>query len=180
MADHKPHITPEKAATINSLSTELKKAPSAVFVTYAGMGVKAQQDLKKKLKDGGSTMLVAKNTLLKLAAKEAGYPEEVLSDSLLTGQTAVVLSSDDAVSPVQILGKFIAENELPQFKAGVVEGAFYDKDALVKVSKLPSKEVLYAQVVGAVAAPMYAVVGTLQANIQKLLMILKTKAAQAA
>ena len=70
----------------------------------------------------------------------------------------------------------IKENELPQIKGGVVEGIFQSKDGILAISKLPSREVLYAQVVGGVSAPMYGIVGTLQANIQKLLFVLQAKA----
>lgn len=160
-----------KVDEVSRLKQIFTDSKSSVFVNYAGMGVKQQQDLKKKLKEAGSSMLVAKNTYLKIAAENASYPAEVLTDTVLTGQTAVVISNQDAVAPIQILGKYISENELPQMKAGVVEGQFYDETNLKKLSKLPSREVLYAQVVGGVAAPMYGLVGVLQANLQKLVYI---------
>lgn len=175
MSDRKPHVTAEKKQEVAALAETLKNTQSAIFVSYTGLTVKTQQDLKKKLALGGGTMFVAKNTLLRLAAREAGYPEEAFSDDVLSGQTALVISSEDAIAPLQILGKFIKENEMPSLKVGVVEGRFQDKESLVKLSTLPGREVLYAQVVGAVAAPMYAVVGTLQANIQKLLLVLNSK-----
>lgn len=166
----------EKVELVKNVTSELKAAKSAVFVNFAGLDVKAQQSLKKKLKDGNARMVVVKNTLLALAAKEAGFPQDSYSDTVLAGQTAVILSDQDAVSPVQIVGRFITENEKPEFKAGVVEGKFADKDGLTRISKLPAKEVLYAQVVGGMSAPMYGLVGTLQGNLQKLIWILKSKA----
>lgn len=168
----------EKIAQVNQLTDTLKTAKSAVFVNFVGLTVKDQQDLKRKLKESSAKMIVVKNTLIKRAAEAAGYPQESITDSVLTGQTGIVYSTDDAVSPIQVLGKYASEHEKPQFKVGIVDGKFADKDGLIKISKLPAKEVLYAQVIGGMSAPMYGIVGTLQANMQKLLWILQSKASQ--
>jgi large subunit ribosomal protein L10 len=175
MKNRRTNPRPEKVDKVSSLTKQLKSATSAVFVNYAGLSVKKQQALKKELKAGGAAMLVAKNTLIRLAARDANYPEEATTGAVLAGQTALVISNEDPVAPIQILGKFITTHELPQFKAGVIEGRFADKEGLVKLSKLPGKQVLYAQVVGGVAAPMYGLVATLQGNIQKLVWILQSK-----
>lgn len=169
----KAELKPEKKDYVKNITDQLKSASSAVFIDYTGMGVVAQQDLKKRLRESGGQMFVAKNTLIQIAGKEAGYPEDAITDSILSGQTAVVLAGDDAVAPIQILGKFVTEKETAQMKAGVVEGVFQDKNGLLKISKLPGKEELQAKVVGAVAAPMYGLVGTLQGNLNKLVWILK-------
>ena len=162
----------EKPIFVENLAAELKSASSAVLVNFSGMNVAAQQDLKKSLAKAGGKMLVVKNTLLKLAGKKADYPENVMSDEVLEGQTALIIGEDDAVSPIQALGKFIGEASLPEIKVGVVEGVYYDRDGVVKLSKLPSKEVLYGQVVGGISAPLYGLVGTLNSNLQKLVYVL--------
>lgn len=168
----KATIKQEKKDQVDSLSTKLKEAKSVVFVDYAGMGVSLQQDFKSKLREVGGTMLVAKNTLVQLASKKAEFPEEAASKDLLSGQTAMVFSGEDAVASIQILGKFAKDNEIPKIKAGVVEGVYQDEAGIVRISKLPSKEQLQANVVGAIAAPLYGTVGVLQANLQKLVFIL--------
>jgi large subunit ribosomal protein L10 len=162
-----------KTDLIKSLSPELKKASAIVFVNFAGLSVGLQQKLKLELKAIGSDMTVVKNTLIKLAGKEAGLPDEALSDEVLSGQTALILTEGDAVAPIQVLGKFVKENQVPQFKVGVIEGAFQDKEALLKISTLPTKETLYSQVVGSLMSPMYGLVGTLNGNMQKLVYVLK-------
>jgi len=168
----KATIKPEKKYYVNSLAETLKSAKSAVFVDYSGLGVKAQQELKKTLKNVGSNMFVAKNTLLKLAGESSNLPKEAFEDKFLSGQTAVVISEKDPVIPVQILGKFIKDNNIMAFKSGVVEGSFQDSESLTKISKLPGKQELQANVIGAIAAPMYALVGSLNTPAQKLLYIL--------
>jgi large subunit ribosomal protein L10 len=167
---------PEKITLVENLTTTLKGAPAVILVDYAGLSVKLQQKLKKELKPTGSKMFVAKNTFFKIAGDNAKFPKEILDMELLKGQTAIVTTGEDVVAPLQILAKFAKENEIPQFKVGVVEGSFQTKENLIKLSKLPAKEVLYAQVVGGIGAPLYGLVGTLQGNIQKLLYILKAKA----
>jgi len=168
----KANIKQEKKDYISSLSDRLKEAKSLVFVNYTGMGVKLQEEFKDKLREVGGNMFVAKNTLVKLALDQAGVDENLSRDEVLKDQTAMILSGEDPVASIQILGKFAADNEIPKIKAGIIEGVYQDQAGIVKVSKLPGREQLYANVVGAVAAPMYSLVGTLQGNIQKLVFIL--------
>ncbi len=165
----------EKTFFVENLSQELKSATCVVLVDYTGLSVKLQQDLKKKLSPLGAKILVVKNTLFKHAGKMSELPKETLSDSVLSGPTAVVISEKDSIAPLQILAKFAKENEILNFKVGIIDKTFQDKDSLTKLSLLPSKEVLYGQLVGSVAGPMYGLVGTLQGNLQKLVYILKEK-----
>ncbi len=162
-----------KKDLVVKLTPRLKRASSIVFVNYTGLSVTLQQKLKLELKAIGSDMTVVKNTLIKIAGKEAGLNDEILTDEVLSGQTALILTEGDAIAPIQTLGRFVKENQVPQFKVGVIEGAFQNKEALVKISTLPTKEVLYSQVVGSLMSPMYGLVGTLNGNMQKLLYILK-------
>ena len=162
-----------KKDLVVSLTPRLKNASSVVFVNYTGLSVTLQQKLKSELKAIGSDMTVVKNTLIRRAGKEAGILEDVLTDEVLSGQTALILTEGDAVATIQVIGKFVKENQVPQFKIGIVDGNLQDKNALVKISTLPTKDVLYSQVVGSLMSPMYGLVGTLNGNMQKLLYILK-------
>lgn len=166
----------DKIDLVKSLGTTLKEASSVVLVNYTGLSVSKQQDLKKQLKATGADMVVVKNTLIKLAAKDAGLDDSTVTDEVLSGQTALVISKDDPVAAIQILGKFAKENEVPQFKVGVVEGSFQDATALQKISALPGKDALLGQVLGSLMSPSYGLVGVLQGNLQKLVYILDQKA----
>ena len=165
----------EKTFFVQNLSEVLKGAKSIILVDYSGLSVPMQQELKKKLKEVGAKMVVVKNTLFKLAGKDAKVLDNVLTDTVLTGQTALVLALEDPVAPLGILAKFAQEYEVPQLKVGIVEGSFQDKESLDVLSKLPGKDVLLIQTVGAIAAPAYGLVGTLQTNLQKLTYILDSK-----
>ncbi len=163
----------EKSFFVQNLTEELKSSNSWVLIDYSGLNVKAQQELKKKLKEVGARMAVVKNTLFKLAGESAKAPKEILSDSALAGPTALIISEDDPIAPLQILGKFALEHEFPHLKVGIIEGSYQDKDSLIRLSKLPSKEILVGQAVGAIGAPLYGIVGALQGNLQKLIYVLQ-------
>ena len=125
-------------------------------------------------------MIVVKNTLIKKAGGLAKIDEKALSDEILSGQTALVVSSTDPVAPIAILGKFIKENKVPEFKVGVVDGNFRDAVSLQKLSTLPGKDELLGQVLGTLMSPMSGLVATLNGNTQKLLYILDQKSKQKA
>jgi len=163
----------QKTELLKEVTKDLLEAQTIVFVDYTGLNMTMQQELKKRLKEVGARMVVVKNTLIRLAGTQAKLTDEALTDSVLSGQTAVILSSSDPIAPIQVIGKFVKEFSLPKFKVGIIEGSFQDATNLTKLSKLPSKEILFGQVVGAIASPMYGLVFTLNANMQKLVFILE-------
>lgn len=166
----------EKIFFVENLTEELKSAKSVVLVNYTGLSVKNQQELKKRLKEVGAKMLVVKNTLLKRAGEAAKVDKEILSDTVLTGQTALVIAEGDPIAPLTILGKFAKEFEIPRLKVGIIDGSFQDNETLLRLSTLPGRDVLLGQLLGTLLSPSYGLVGTLNANMQKLVYVLKTKA----
>ena len=165
----------EKTFFIQNLTEELKDASSVVFINYSGLSVKKQQELKKLLRGVDAKMIVVKNTLLKIAGTDAKVPQESLSSDVLSGQTALVITQQDPISPLQILAKFSKEFETPQLKVGIIEGGFQDKESLIVLSKLPGKDALLSQSVGAIGAPLYGLIYSLSANMQKLIFLLNQK-----
>ena len=163
----------QKIEFVENLSNELKEAKSVVLVNYTGLNVKAQQDLKGRLKEVGGRMIVAKNTLLKRAGEMAKIDNGVMEDSVLQGQTALIIGNEDPIAPIQILGKFAKENELPKFKVGVIDGTFQDEAALTKLSTLPGRDALLGQLLGTLMGVEFGLVGTLQGNLNKLVYTLK-------
>jgi len=166
----------EKSLFVDNLTIELKDAKSMVLINYTGLSVKSQQELKKRLKEVGARMLVVKNTLLKRAAENAKIDKDIITDEVLSGQTALVISENDPISFIQVIGRFAKEFEVPKMKVGIVEGSFQNTESLSKLSSLPSKDVLLSQLLGSLMSPSYGLVGTLNGNLQKLVYILKQKA----
>lgn len=169
----------EKILFVDNLTANLKAAKSFVLINYTGLSVKFQQELKKRLKEVGAKMIVVKNTLLKRASETAKIDKEILTDEVLSGQTALVVSEKDPISFIQVLGKFAKEFvseaglPVPQMKVGIVDGLFQDTVALVKLSSLPGKDVLLSQLLESLMSPSYSLVATLNGNLQKLVYILK-------
>lgn len=168
----------EKVFFVSNLTEEIKSAKSVILVNYAGLSVKAQQELKKRLTEVGAKMLVVKNTLLKRAGEAAKVDSQVLSDTVLAGQTALILASEDSIAPLSTLGRFSKEFEVLSFKVGVIDGAFQDSEVLLKLSNLPSKDALLGQLLGVLMGPSYGLISTLNANTEKLLYILNQKTSQ--
>lgn len=168
----------EKVFFVDNLKAELKDAKAVVLVNYAGLAVKPQQELKRRLLEVGGKMLVVKNTLLSRAAESAGFNTKDLENDILTGQTAIVIATDDPIAPVQVLGKFSKEfvsaagDVVPKFKVGIVDGSFQDSQALSQISNLPGRDALLGQFLGTLMGTQYGLVGTLNANLQKLVYIL--------
>jgi large subunit ribosomal protein L10 len=165
----------KKIELVTKLTPTLRTASSVVLVNYTGLSVKLQQELKSKLKEVDSDIVVVKNTLIKRALESANLKNESINENVLSGQTALVVSKGDSISAIQVLGNFAKTNNIPQFKVGFVDGNFYQTEGLIKISTLPNKEVLYAQVIGSLMSPMSGLVGTLNGNMQKLLYILDQK-----
>jgi large subunit ribosomal protein L10 len=165
----------EKVFFVDNLTEEIKSAKSLVLINFAGMSVKAQQDLKTRLKEAGAKMIVVKNTLLKRAGEAAKVDAGILEDSVLTGQTALIVSEKDPIAPIQVLGTFAKEYEVPQLKVGIVEGMFQDSMSLTKISTLPGKDALLGQLLSVLASPSSGLVGVLSGNMQGLVYILKKK-----
>lgn len=174
----------DKIKFVGELTEELKNAKSVVLVNYSGLNVKAQQELKKRLNETGGKMVVVKNTLLRRSGEAAKLDKQILDNSILQGQTALVISTEDAVSPIQILGKFSKEftsadgSPVPKFKVGIVEGSFQDEASLNKLSALPGRDVLLSQVLGSLMSSLYGLVGTLNSPMQQLLYTLNAKTEQ--
>ncbi len=152
-----------KKAKVDQLTEMLKNAVSFVLVDYKGITVEEDTKLRRELREANVHYSVEKNTMLRFALKNAGI--EGLDD-VLEGTTAIAVSNDDQTAPARILGKFASDTEDKfNLKAGMVEGQIYDEKGVIALSKIPSKDVLLAQLVG-----------SLQGPIQKLAAILKAVA----
>lgn len=154
-----------KQAKVEALTEQLKNAVACVLVDYKGITVADDTKLRRELREAGVTYMVQKNTLIRLAMHNVGYDQ---FDSVLEGTTAVAISSEDQTAAARILGEY-AEKSDGKFslKAGFVEGEVYDAEKIMALSKIPSKEVLLAQLVGSLQGPMQKLAATLQALVDK-------------
>ena len=141
---------PDKAAAVAELVEDFKSADATVVTEYRGLTVTAIKELRRSL--GSDTKYkVAKNTLVKLAAKEAGV---VVDDALLTGPTAVAFVKGDSVNAAKSLKNFQKENPFLVIKGGIFEGKAVTTAEIMKLADLESREVLLAKLAGAMKASM--------------------------
>lgn len=152
----------EKAAVIDRIAGELE-ASSAVFaVDYRGITVAQVADLRTKLRATDTTLAVVKNSLTERAADKAGV--EALKE-ILSGPTALAFVRGDAAAAAKALSDAQRETQVLEFKGGLMDGKPVSPDEIRAISKLPSREVLYGQLVGVVAAPLNGLARGLNALI---------------
>ncbi len=141
---------PEKAAAVAELADNFRNSNGAVLTEYRGLTVKQLQELRRSLGESAS-YAVAKNTLTKIAAKEAGIE---FSDSLLTGPTAIAFITGDPVDAAKGLRDFAKANDKLVIKGGFLDGKQLDADEIKKLADLESREVLLAKLAGGMKASL--------------------------
>lgn len=140
-----------KKQIVQELVEKFNQSASVVVVDYRGVSVAQITKLRKELREAGVEYMVVKNTLLTIAAKEAGY-EGITS--MFKGVTAIAFSREDVVAPAKIIGKFIKDNKIMEVKGGLLEGDILDAAGVTALGDLPSKEALLAQVASCFQAPI--------------------------
>lgn len=161
---------PEKEAVVATLAEKIATARSIFLTDFTGLDVETINQLRWNFKSSGVEFRVVKNTLTKLALERAGCPE--LSE-YLEGPTALAFGYDDPIVPVKILVKFHDEHGKPRIKSCFVEGKVFPPDLAVSLAKLPDREVLLAQVVAGVQAPLVRLLMVLQGVLNSLVWTLQ-------
>lgn len=157
-------VLEQKKAYVAQLSERLKNSCAGVLVNYKGITVADDTKLRKDLREAGVEYTVVKNTLLSRAASDAGI--EGL-DPVLENTTAIATSADDYVAAARILCKFADTSKTFEVKSGYLDGEVISLEKIVSLSKLPSREVLLANVLGAFQAPIASFARAVQAIVDK-------------
>jgi large subunit ribosomal protein L10 len=148
---------------------EVMSEASNIFITdYAGLDVEQITKLRKELRDNGIKYVVSKNTLMRIAAKDAGYDDMV---EYLTGPTALAVSNAEPNVPAKILydsAKEFDNVKKPQVRAFYIDNQLFDGANAERIAKLPPREVLLSHLVTAVEGPIAELVGTLDGIIREL------------
>ncbi len=156
----------QKAEQVELLSEKLKKAKVAVLTDYRGLKVSQIQDLRGRLRGGNVEYRVVKNTLARRAAEAAGYPA---LESELKGPVAIALGYDDLSLPPRLINEFVRTTRLKvEVVGGLVEGRVVSRDQIKQLADLPSRDVLPAQLLGALQSPVAQLVGIMQTPVQQL------------
>ncbi len=152
----------EKAAVVDRIAGELESSQAVFAVDYRGITVSQVADLRARLRAVDATFRVVKNSLTERAADKAGA--ETLK-ALLDGPTALTFVRGDAAAAAKALSDAQRATEVLAFKGGLMDGKAISPEEIQAISKLPARDVLYAQLVGTIAAPLNGLARTLNALI---------------
>jgi len=141
----------QKAVAIEQIAAHIDESHAIFAVDYRGISVPQIAELRAKLRDADTRFRVVKNTLTERAADEAGA--ESLKP-LLEGPTALTFVRGDAATAAKAIATFNRETQLLTFKGGLLDGDALDAEQILAISRLPSRDVLYGQLVGMVASPI--------------------------
>ena len=135
-----------KKAQVKELADKIASAKMTFFVEYKGITVEEDKEIRKAYREAGNECIVVKNSLLKLACKEANIDG---LDDILEGPTAIVIGKEEYTTGPKIAYDFSKDHDFYQFKAGIMDGKMVSKDEVKKLAKLPSKEVLLSSLASA-------------------------------
>ncbi|MCU0491805.1 MAG: 50S ribosomal protein L10 [Chloroflexaceae bacterium] len=165
--------TERKVATVAELTEKMSRMQLAVITDYRGMTVAELTGLRAKLRESGAELIVAKNTLLLIAARETGYDA---MESLLAGPTAIAFAYDDVTKAAKVLNDAAKATARPlPIRGGMLGKNVFPADGLEQVTKLPSREQALSQVVGLVQSPLSGVVGVLNAAISNVVYVVQAR-----
>jgi large subunit ribosomal protein L10 len=152
----------EKAVAIAEIASNIDESEAIFAVDYRGITVAQVAELRSKLRDADATFKVVKNSLTERAADQAGAAS--LKD-FLAGPTALTFVRGDIAVAAKAIADYARITQILPFKGGLMGGEPLDVEQLRSLSRLPSREVLYGQLVGVVASPVSGLVRTLGALV---------------
>ncbi len=157
-------VLEQKKAVVAELADRLKNSVTGVLVSYEGINVADDTAMRKELREAGVKYSVVKNTLLSRACEEA---ELTGLQTTLEGTTAVATSDEDYAAAARILADYAKKIKTFEIKAGYLDGEVVDLATIDKLAKLPSRDMLLANVLGAFQAPIASFARAMQAIVDK-------------
>ncbi len=164
--------TQRKVEKVSDLAAKMQRMQLAVIADYRGLTVAEISDLRKQLREHGAEFIVAKNTLLSIAARETG--NEAM-ESLLAGPTAIAFAYDNVAKVAKTLEDYAKKQSKIQFRGGLLGKNLLPANGLEQVTKLPTREQALAGVVGTIQSPVAGVIGVINAVISNVVFVLQAR-----
>lgn len=158
-----------KIESVAELKEKMTRMQLAVVADYRGMTVAEMTDFRAKLRNNQAELVVAKNTLLRIAARETGYDALV---PFLAGPTALTFVYDDVAKGAGVINDYVNASKKMTLRGGVLGKSSIAADVLGDVAKLPSREQVLAEVVGGLQSPVAGLLGVLNAPVADILGVL--------
>jgi large subunit ribosomal protein L10 len=158
-----------KVENVEEIKEKISKAQAVVLVDYRGLNVDQLTELRSNYRKAGVEYKVYKNTMMRFAFKDSGLEE---FNQFLKGPNAIAFGYDDPVGAAKVTAEFAKNNDKLEIKAGIVDGKIIDIDGVKSLAELPPREVLIAQALGGLNAPIQGFVNVLQGSIRSLAIVL--------
>jgi large subunit ribosomal protein L10 len=162
----------KKEKLVTQYADMLSRSQAVILTDYRGLSTAEIGKLRSNLREKGCGYHVVKNTLTKLALRNADLPP---LDDLLEGPTAIGFCYEEVPGACKVLVDFAEEIETFTIKGGLLGARFIDVEAIKELARLPSREILLAQVLGTIRGPSGRVVGAVTSVIRSILYILKVR-----
>ena len=146
-----------KSDKVASIKEKIEKAQVAIVTNYNALTVEEITKVRRALQKEDGDYMVTKNTLAKLAIKDTPY--EVLSE-VLSGPVAIAFGYKDQVVPAKVLSKFIKETKKGEIIAAALDGKFLNANEAKALADLPTKDEIYAKMLGSINSPASGLVYT--------------------
>ena len=166
---------PENIATVEEIKEKLDSARIAILTEFQGLNVAEMTELRKLFREANVDYKVYRNTLTSIAAKQLGVSGV---DDHLVGTTALAFCKDDLIAPAKIVKDFGAKHQNFRVKAGILDKQVIGSDDVIELASIPPREVLIAQLLGGMQAPISGLLSVLQGTIRSFISVLNNLAEQ--
>lgn len=160
----------DKEAVVAKLRDDIEPDGHLILADFRGLSVEDLMGVRAKIRAASGTMRVVKNTLVRRAVD--GTAKEAIND-LLEGPNAFVFTKDDPVPVVKALSDAAKDLEALNLKGGVVEGRTVSPEEIMKIARLPSREVLLGKALGSMSSPLQGLVNVCQGTLRNLVYALE-------
>jgi len=153
---------------VNHLSTEIDKTYGLVFLNYQGLKHGDIEDLRNEVEKIGCKVHISKNSLLAIALRQTKHQAVIDLVKKYIEPTATLYLGNEYIPALKSLKTFIKSHELPVVKGGILENRVLSGEDILRIAELPTKDILYAQLLGQLNVPVSSLARVLQANIHNL------------
>jgi large subunit ribosomal protein L10 len=172
--EHQPMPTERKTTIVADLTDKFSRMQLAMVADYRGLTVAEMAELRQKMRESGAEIMVAKNTLIRLAARETGHQA---LEPLLDGPTALTLAYDDIAKVAKDLNDYVKASPKFTLRGGLLGHSLITADGLKEVAKIPSRIEVLGQIVGGLQSPLAGLLGILDAPARDLVGVINAPVA---
>ncbi|OGZ67729.1 MAG: 50S ribosomal protein L10 [Candidatus Staskawiczbacteria bacterium RIFCSPHIGHO2_02_FULL_34_9] len=144
----------KKEQSLNSLKEVISKQKSVIFADFSKVGSKELFDLRKKLKEAGCKLKIGKKTLVRIAFGQSNISFWDKIRQAVPGQLALVFGIEDEIAPARISNQFAKTNENFRILGGIFENKFIDREKVLVLANIPSRNELLSRLVGSLSSPI--------------------------